>query len=122
MINLLRTAVPAIVRDIMTIKLVRKANVQNTKCVFFPNLALMTCRKVFAPGALILSIMERMENMMIWMVAPPAYQYGPLMPYLLATVEDWSNVADQVHCDTIVVAVNPIDTLPPDKMIQSIFS
>ena len=26
-------------------------------------------------------MMERMEKMMIWMVAPPAYQYGPLIPY-----------------------------------------
>ena len=32
---------------------------------------------------------------------------------LLATVDDWSNVADHVHCDTIVVAVNPIETFPP---------
>lgn len=32
---------------------------------------------------------------------------------LLATVEDCSNVAAQVHCDTMVVAVNPALTLPP---------
>ena len=90
MTDLLRTAVPATVRDIMTcsrdvrgqveelfiltITLVRKANVQKTKWVFFPNLALMTCRKVLAPGALIFNMMERMEKMMICMVAPPAYQ------------------------------------------------
>ena len=41
----------------------------------------MTWRKVLAPGALIFNMMERMEKMMIWMVAPPAYQYGPLIPY-----------------------------------------
>ena len=34
----------------------------------------LTCRKVLAPGARVLSMMERMEKMMIWMVAPPAYQ------------------------------------------------
>ena len=32
-IHLLRTAVPAMVRDIMTMRLVRKAKVQNTRWV-----------------------------------------------------------------------------------------
>ena len=32
---------------------------------------------------------------------------------LLATVEDWRRVADQVHWDTMVVAVRPMETLPP---------
>ena len=32
---------------------------------------------------------------------------------LLATVEDWSRVADHVHWETMVVAVRPMDTLPP---------
>ena len=32
---------------------------------------------------------------------------------LLATVEDWRSVAVQVHWDTMVVAVSPIDTFPP---------
>ena len=32
---------------------------------------------------------------------------------LLATVELWSRVADQVHWETMVVAVKPIETLPP---------
>ena len=32
---------------------------------------------------------------------------------MLATVELWSSVADHVHWETIVVAVRPIDTLPP---------
>ena len=61
--------------------MVRKAKVQNTRWVLRLNLALMTWRKVLAPGAFILSMMERMEKMMICMVAPPAYQYGPLIPY-----------------------------------------
>ena len=65
---------PAIVRDIITIRLVRKAKVQNTRWVRDPNRALITWRKVLAPGARILSMMDRMEKMMIWMVAPPAYQ------------------------------------------------
>jgi len=34
----------------------------------------LTWRNVLAPGALVLSMIERMEKMMIWMVAPPAYQ------------------------------------------------
>ena len=51
-LHLLRTAVPAMVRDIMTMRLVRKAKVQNTRWVWDPNLALITCRKVLAPGAL----------------------------------------------------------------------
>ena len=70
----MRTAVPATVNDIMTITLVKKAKVQKTRCVFFPNLALITCRNVFAPGAFIFNMIDRMENMIIWMVAPPAYQ------------------------------------------------
>ena len=38
---------------------------------------------------------------------------------LLATVDDWSRVADQVHWETMVVAVRPIETLPGDnKMIR----
>ena len=32
---------------------------------------------------------------------------------LLATVELCSRVADQVHWETMVVAVNPMETLPP---------
>ena len=33
---------------------------------------------------------------------------------LLATVEDCSRVADQVHWETMVVAVKPIETFPPN--------
>ena len=40
----------------------------------------ITWRNVLAPGALVFSIMERTEKMMIWMVTPAPYQYGPLMP------------------------------------------
>ena len=40
--KLLGTAVPETVRDIMTIRLVRKANTQNTRWVPLPNLALIT--------------------------------------------------------------------------------
>ena len=43
---LLSTAVPAIVRDIITIRLVRKAKVQNTRWVGDPNRALITCIKI----------------------------------------------------------------------------
>ncbi len=32
---------------------------------------------------------------------------------MLATVDDCNSVADQVHCETIVVAVRPMLTLPP---------
>ena len=31
---------------------------------------------------------------------------------LLATVDDWRRVADQVHWETMVVAVRPMETLP----------
>ena len=54
-IDLLRTAVPAIVRDIITIRLVRKAKVQNTRWVRDPNLALITWRKSVCASYLILS-------------------------------------------------------------------
>ena len=54
-IDLLRTAVPAIVRDIITIRLVRKAKVQNTRWVRDPNLALITWRKSVWASYLILS-------------------------------------------------------------------
>ena len=43
---LLSTAVPAMVRDIITIRLVRKAKVQNTRWVGDPNRALITCIKI----------------------------------------------------------------------------
>ena len=42
MTHLLRTAVPAIVSDIITIRFVRNAKVQNTRWVRDPNLALIT--------------------------------------------------------------------------------
>ena len=39
---------------------------------------------------------------------------------LLATVDDWSRVADQVHWETMVVAVRPMETLPEEtKIIES---
>ena len=41
--HLLRTAVPAMVRDIMTMRLVKKAKVQKTRWVLDPKRALMTC-------------------------------------------------------------------------------
>ena len=57
------------------------AALDHSKSLTSPSSWDLTCRKVLAPGALVLSMMERMEKMMIWMVAPPAYQYGPLIPY-----------------------------------------
>ena len=41
---------------------------------------------------------------------------------MLATVDDCSSVAAQVHCETSVVAVRPIDTLPPASNALSRFS
>ena len=58
----------------MTMRLVKKANTQNTIWVRLPKRAFMTWRKVLAPGALVFSMIERTANRMIWMVAPPAYQ------------------------------------------------
>ncbi len=66
----LRTAVPAIVSDIMTIRFVKKAKTQKTMCVLAPNRALITWRNVLAPGALVLSMMDNMEKRTIWIVAP----------------------------------------------------
>ena len=40
---LLSTAVPAMVSDIMTMRLVKKAKVQKTRWVLDPKRALMTC-------------------------------------------------------------------------------
>ena len=37
---------------------------------------------------------------------------------LLATVDDWSRVADQVHWETMVVAVRPMETLPEETKIS----
>ena len=41
---------------------------------------------------------------------------------LLATVEDWRRVADQVHWETMVVAVRPMETLPGenDQMLHCV--
>ena len=47
MTHLLRTAVPAMVRLIITIRFVRNAKVQNTRWVREPNLALITCTEEF---------------------------------------------------------------------------
>jgi len=41
---------------------------------------------------------------------------------LLATVDDCSKVAAQVHWDTMVVAVRPTETLPPASKSVSRFS
>ena len=103
---------PPLLGVVILIRLSNVSVVQNSSSggVWVDNL---TWRNVFAPGARVFNMIERMEKMMIWMVAPPAYQYGPLIPYLLATVEDWSKVADHVHWDTMVVAVRPMETLPP---------
>lgn len=65
----------------VTIRFVIRANPQNILCVLVPNLALMTWRKVLAPGALIFSWTETIENSSIWTEAPAAYQNGPLIPY-----------------------------------------
>ena len=63
--NEFRTAVPAIVNDIIMIRLVKKANTQNTRWVRLPNLAFMTWRNVFAPGALIFNMMDSTAKRMI---------------------------------------------------------
>lgn len=65
----------------VTTRFVIRANPQNILCVLVPNLALMTWRKVLAPGALIFSWTETIENSSIWIEAPAAYQNGPLIPY-----------------------------------------
>lgn len=47
------------------------------------------------------------------MVAPDAYQKGPLTPYLYATLADCSSVAAHVHLDTMSHAVRPALTERP---------
>ena len=49
-----------------------------------------------------------LQTFLISLTSPPSL---PLT--LLATVEDWRRVADQVHWDTMVVAVRPMETFPP---------
>lgn len=65
----------------VTTRFVIRANPQKILCVLVPNLALMTWRKVLAPGALIFSWTDTIENSSIWIEAPAAYQNGPLIPY-----------------------------------------
>lgn len=40
-------------------------------------------------------------------VAPAAYHQGPLIPYFIATEEDWRSVAAHVHALTIPLAIKP---------------
>ena len=47
------------------------------------------------------------------MLAPAAYQNGPEMPNVHATLDDWSSVAAHVHWDTITLAVSPVFTSRP---------
>ena len=47
------------------------------------------------------------------MLAPAAYQNGPLIPNWYATVEDWSSVAAHVHAETTEDAIRPVFTLLP---------
>ena len=65
----------------VTITLVIKAKKQKTTWVLAPKRARITWRKVLAPGARVLSWTDSMEKSRIWMVAPEAYQKGPLIPY-----------------------------------------
>ena len=53
-----------------------------TMCAVVPQRALMISSMVCARGALRLISMARMPNSRICIVAPAAYQKGPLTPYL----------------------------------------
>lgn len=65
----------------VTMIFVRSAYTTKTLCVVAPYRARMTCKNVFAPGARIFNCTETMANRRIWIVAPAAYQNGPLIPY-----------------------------------------
>jgi hypothetical protein len=47
------------------------------------------------------------------MLAPAAYQNGPLMPYLYATVDDSKSVAAQIQADITDDAKRPLLILLP---------
>ena len=60
---------------------------QRTLWAVLPQRARMISSMVWALGALRLISTARIPNSRIWMVAPEAYQKGPLMPYCQATLE-----------------------------------
>jgi hypothetical protein len=88
-------------------------------CAGLPHLARMISRKVWHVGARRLTSTAIMENKMTWIVAPAAYQNGPDMPYLNATLEDCNNVAAQVHWETMTEAVRPCLTVRPAVLKNS---
>mmetsp|Transcript_1976 Transcript_1976/g.4435 ORF Transcript_1976/g.4435 Transcript_1976/m.4435 type:complete len:221 (+) Transcript_1976:350-1012(+) len=84
-----------------------------TECAVWPQRTSMSSRNVCALGALRLISIAMMPKRMIWTDAPAAYQKGPVTPYCHATLDDWSSVAAQVHCETMTEAVRPVLTLRP---------
>jgi hypothetical protein len=57
--------------------------------------------------------MAKMAKSKIWIVAPEAYQKGPLTPTRHPMLEDINSVAAHVHWETITAAVRPGPTLRP---------
>jgi len=79
------TAEPPSSSMVVTMTLVARQNTRNTACAARPHRA-RTISMAMTP------------NRSTWMVAPLAYQKGPLTPYCHATFELCRIVAAHVHC------------------------
>merc|ERR1719169_306131 len=84
-----------------------------TICVKVPKRALTISMNVCMCEARRLTWIAKMAKSKIWMVAPEAYQKGPLIPKRHPMLEDISSVAAHVHWETITAAVRPGPTLRP---------
>ncbi len=88
-------------------------------CAAGPQRASTSSQTVWHVGARRLISMARMPKSRTWIVAPEAYQKGPLTPYCQATFELCKSVAAQVHCETMTEAVRPILTSRPAVLKNS---
>ena len=97
----------------VTIELASKAKSKNTLWPNFPNLRYRNSVKVCEEGARFFNSRAITVKIMICMLAPAAYQNGPLMPYLYATVDDSKSVAAQIQADITDDAKRPLLILLP---------
>merc|ERR1719158_1442633 len=97
----------------VTMMFVVKAKMIMTMCVVVPKRALTISMNVCMCEARRFTWIAKMAKSKIWMVAPEAYQKGPLIPTRHPILEDISNVAAHVHWETITAAVRPGPTLRP---------
>ena len=97
----------------ITIELASKAKNKNTLWPNFPNLRYRNSVKVWEEGARFFNSRAITAKRMICILAPAAYQNGPLMPYLYATVDDSKRVAAQIQADITDYAKRPLLILLP---------